>query len=219
MACADFANLGGVIRTLENVEALGALHFDFCDGHFAPTFLFSPMILRSLRPLTRLRFDAHMYCQYPSRYLDELAECGANCVIVQVECSEDYKDVVGRVGQKGMDPGIGILPWTEISPDIEEIAPAASIIVANTVGPAYAGQRFDPRGLHNIRKLRNMSVSRGWTIDIAADGGVNIDTIDSLLHAGANFFVLGSSSVFRQGLDLGESISLFYREIEFRMGE
>jgi ribulose-phosphate 3-epimerase len=219
MACADLANLAKVVQTLDTLKTIGALHFDFCDGHFAPTFLFSPMILRSLRPLTTRRFDAHMYCEYPSRYLDELVECGANCVITQVECSEDYEEVVRLVRKKGMEAGIGILPWTEIPPNIEESIPGASILVANTVGPAYAGQRFDNRGLHNIRKLRNICVSHGWAKDIAADGGVNMHTLDSLLDAGANVFVLGSTSVFRGNGDLAESISFFFREIECRTGK
>ena len=50
MACADLSNLGETILILEQAK-VDVLHFDFRDGHFAPTWMLSPLIVRSLRPL------------------------------------------------------------------------------------------------------------------------------------------------------------------------
>lgn len=215
MACADFANLGEAVRALE-LARVDALHFDFCDGHFAPTFLFSCPILRSIRPLTNLRFDVHLYCEYPSRYLDELASSGADLAVVQVESKEDYRNVINRVREKGMKAGVGILPETPVPHNVKEVLPYVSLVIANTVGPAYAGQRFDVRGLRNIEHLSEIITTHGYGADIGADGGVGIETLDALLGAGANLLICGTRSIFRTDLDLTEAVKSFRKEVESR---
>jgi len=208
MSCADLSNLGKAVKVLEAAK-VDALHFDFCDGHFTPTFLFSCPILASIRSLTTLRFDVHLYCEYPSRYLDELVSCGADVVIVQVESKENYQDVIKKIRKKGMKAGVGILPETSIPENIKEVLPEVSLIIANTVGPAYSGQPFDRRGLRNMREVSEIIAKSGYKVNIGADGGVRNETLDVLLDAGANFFVCGSKSIFRDGLT-------FRKEVESR---
>ena len=215
MACADFSNLGKTVKALE-LAKVDALHFDFCDGHFVPTFLFSCPVLRSIRSLTTLRFDAHLYCEYPSRYLDELLSCGTDLIVIQVESKEDYQDVIRRVRKRGMKAGVGILPETTVPKDIEEIFPDVSLIIANTVGPAYTGQPFDRCGLENMKRLNEILMTGGYEVDIGADGGVSVGTLDVLLGAGANFFVCGTKSIFCPGLDLTQAAEAFRKDVEFK---
>lgn len=216
MACADFANLGQVVRDLE-LAKVDVLHFDFCDGHFAPTFLFCCPILRTLRPLTALRFDAHLYCEYPSRYLEELYDCGANLVIVQVESKENYRDVIKKILRKGMKAGVGILPGSCIPVDIEEILPEVSLIIMNTVGPAYSGQPFDARGLRNMKNLQKIIVTGRYETAIGADGGVTINRIGSFISAGVSLLVCGSKSIFCDDVKLVEAVKSLRNEINSRV--
>lgn len=213
VACADFANLGQTVRVLERA-VVDVLHFDFCDGHFAPTLLLSPMILRSLRPLTTLRFDVHLYCEYPSRYLDELARSGADLVVIQVESKEDYCHIIRKIRRKGMKAGVGVLPGTAIPNSIEDILADVSLIIANTVGPAYGGQDFDIRGVENMKQLSEMIRARRWKIDIGADGGVGFETLDGLLDAGANLLVCGTTCLFRSDQDIVKGVKTLKKQIE-----
>ncbi len=215
MACADFSRLGRVVKILESAK-VEALHFDFCDGHFAPTFVFSCSILASVRSLSTRRFDAHLYCEYPSRYMDELADCGTDLVIVQVESKENYQGAIKKIREKGMKAGVGILPDTSIPAGIQEILPEVSLIIANTVGPAYSGQPFDRRGLRNMKQLGEIIGKHGYRTDVGADGGVELETLDTLLDAGANFFICGSKSIFRADLDLVKGVETFRKEVESR---
>ena len=216
MACADFVNLGQVVRNLE-LAKVDILHFDFCDGHFAPTFLFSCPILRALRPLTTSRFDAHLYCDYPSRYLEELYDCGTNLVIVQVESKENYRDVIKKILRKGMKAGVGILPGSYIPVNIEGILPEVSLIIINTVGPAYSGQPFDARGLRNMKNLQKIIAAERYETAIGADGGVTINRIGSFLSAGANLLVCGSKSIFSDNVNLMEAVKIVRNEINSKV--
>ena len=59
LLAANFARLADEVSA---VEAAGAdwLHLDVMDGHFVPNISFGPVVLRALRPLTRLPFDVHL---------------------------------------------------------------------------------------------------------------------------------------------------------------
>ena len=212
MACSDFRCLEKTIKILEKAN-VNILHFDFCDGHFAPTFQFSPMILKSIRPITNLTFDVHLYCNYPSRYLKEIKECGADVVVVHIESKDDYRNTVRAINRLGLRAGIGVLPKTTIPEDIEKIFPHISLIVVNTVGPAFSGQEFNKKGLDNIVYLKEKVDKQKHEIDIAADGGVNIKTLKILLESGVNILTCGSTSIFRNNQVYEDGIKMIRKEI------
>ena len=59
LLAADFARLGEEARA---VEAAGAdwLHLDVMDGHFVPNITFGPLVVKALRPHTKLPLDVHL---------------------------------------------------------------------------------------------------------------------------------------------------------------
>ena len=79
---------------------------------------------------------------------------------------------------------------------IENILGKISLIAANTVGPAYSGQKFDPRGLDNIKRVKSIINKDKYQIDIGGDGSINPDTVNEVILAGANVLTLGSSGIF-----------------------
>jgi len=196
LSCANPINIKEDFNKLEKSD-IDAYHIDFCDGVFAPTFLLNPAVVNALRPLTKKRLDVHIYGHHPSYYLEELKESGTDAVIVQVETQgEDYINTICEIRKLGMIAGIGILPTSEVPGNIKEVLLLVSIVVANTVGPAYSGQPFSPNGLKNMRKIADDATELGLTIEIVADGGVSKETLPLLLESRANHFVLGTSSLF-----------------------
>ncbi len=102
----------------------------------------------------------HLYCHYPSKYLEELKQGGADVVVIQLETQgEDYLEAIQRVRDLGLEAGLGILPTSEVPEDIVKALGLVSQVVVNLVGPAYAGQPFNPHGVTNMKK----SVMRWWT--------------------------------------------------------
>src|SRR5437763_3098248 len=81
---ADFARLGEQVR---EAEAAGAdrIHVDVMDGHFVPNISMGPVVVKALRPVTRLPLEVHLMIEQPDLYLDAFAEAGADSLLVHVE--------------------------------------------------------------------------------------------------------------------------------------
>jgi len=197
---------------------LDTYHFDICDGHFAPTFLLSPNLIRALRPLTNRRFDVHLYCTHPSRYLDELAACGADLIVVHIEIEEDYTELIRQIRARGLQAGLGILPDSNVPQDIADFLPEVTLVIANTVGPAYAGQPFDRRGLQNMAQLSRIVRENNLDIEIGADGNVGVERLPDLLGAGCTHLVCGTSSIFKPDIEPGQALVTFQTEVALHSG-
>ena len=57
------------------------------------------------------------------------------------------------------------------------------------MNPGFGGQKFIEASLPKIRKLRELLDSKGLSIDIEVDGGINEETGKSAKDAGADILV------------------------------
>jgi ribulose-phosphate 3-epimerase len=212
LSCANPICLKEDFEQLERSD-IDVYHIDLCDGVFAPTFLLSTAAIRALRALSKRRFDVHLYCHQPSLYLEDLRQSGADVVIVHVETrDENYKETILKIRAAGMSAGLAILPTSCVPNGLEDTLPLVSVVVANCVGPAFAGQAFNPNGLRNMRTLSNLVKKLGLEVEIAADGSVRSDRLPMFLEAGCNHFVCGTSSIFQPG-DMAANVHKFRVEL------
>ena len=106
---ADFATLGNQVM---EAEAGGAdyIHIDVMDGRFVPPLTFGPMIVKAIRNRTSLPFDVHMMVMDPGKYVEELAEAGADLVTVHAESPIHLRSVVRQVKEAEMNAGVALSP-------------------------------------------------------------------------------------------------------------
>jgi ribulose-phosphate 3-epimerase len=95
-------------------------------------------------------------------------------------------------------------------PDLLELT---DMVIANTVGPAYPGQPFNPKGLEHLSMLRSMIEESGRDIELAVDGNVRLERLLDLYNRGARHFVCGTSSIFIPDTDLCSNLDDLRREL------
>ena len=74
-----------------------------------------------------------------------------------------------------------------------------------TVDVGFAGQPFIEEVLDKIHEAKEWKEKYGYTYKIQIDGSCNISTFKRLSNAGAEVYVVGSSSLFGKKLDLKKS--------------
>jgi ribulose-phosphate 3-epimerase len=82
-----------------------------------------------------------------------------------------------------------------------------------SVNPGFGGQKFIPYSLDKLRRLREMAEERDLELEIGVDGGIGLENIASVLDAGANFIIAGSS-VFSEKDKITEKVEAFNRFIK-----
>ncbi len=200
---ADFTNLAGSIA---QAEAGGAemLHLDIMDGHFVPNITFGPMVVAALRPITKLRFLVHLMISNPEQYIEEFAEAGADSITVHVESGVHLHRLIEQIRNTGISPGVALNPATPLSA-VEHVIGDVDKILVMTVNPGFGGQKFIESMLPKIQLARRMVESSGRDIDVAVDGGVDLNTCERIVRAGANLLIAGNS-VFNSHVGTADAI-------------
>src|SRR5262249_26464940 len=121
---ADFARLGEQVREAE-VAGADRIHVDVMDGHFVPNITIGPVVVKSLRKVTRLPLEVHLMIKHPDQYLDAFAEAGGDNLLVHVENAIHLHRTVQHIRHLGKKAGVVLNPATpavslsEILPDVD----------------------------------------------------------------------------------------------------
>ena len=126
-------------------------------------------------------------------------------VSIHYESAVHLQRVISLVKEKGAKVAVAINPSTPISV-LEEILPELDMVLLMTVNPGYAGQKIVPNAFDKIRKMRTMLVEKGLNnIIIQVDGNCSFENVPKMYKAGADCFVVGTSSVFKTGESIVEN--------------
>lgn len=188
---ADFSNLDKAIKLIENNNG-SVVHIDVMDGQFVPEITYGQPVVRSIRKLTKLPFDVHLMVENPETQIESFAEAGADWITFHIEATNHAHRLIQMIHEKGKKAGVAICPGTPISA-LSEIVKTADIILVMTVNPGWGGQKIIPSCVEKVAELKKMRQENGYNYLISVDGGVNADTIKSVIDAGTDVIVSGSA--------------------------
>ncbi len=188
---ADFGRLAEEVRA---AEAGGAdvIHVDVMDGRFVPNITVGPLVVKAVRQVTRLPLDVHLMIVEPERYVEAFADAGADLITVHAEVSPHLHRTLEVIRGAGAKPSVALNPSTDLSA-VEWVLGDCVQILVMTVNPGFGGQKYVEACTEKVRRLRGMAEGRGLALDIQVDGGINHDTVEHVVEAGANVLVAGTA--------------------------
>jgi len=191
LLASDFSDLRAVARMLNESEA-DWYHLDIMDGVFVPNISYGMDLVRVFRRLTDKPLDVHLMIVEPERYIQSFRDAGADMITVHYEASRHLHRTLEQIRQTGAGAGVALNPHTSVDL-LEDVLEDLDMVLVMSVNPGFGGQKFIYQSLSKIRKLRSMMDERNISAYIEVDGGVGMQNAESLIQAGADVLVAGSS--------------------------
>lgn len=202
---ADFAVLGEQIEVLKQ-KGVKYLHFDVMDGVFVPNISIGIPVLECVRRITDQVLDVHLMITEPERYVEAFAKAGADIINIHYEATSVPEQTLKSIRELGKTPAITVKPktdWRKIIPFLEYV----DMVLVMSVEPGFGGQSFIESTLENVKGLAEYRKKNMLDFDIEIDGGINENNVGTVVDAGVDIVVAGSS-VFSSD-NLAERTELF----------
>ena len=171
---ADFAKLGEEVKAVLNAGA-DWIHIDVMDGHFVPNITIGALVVKCIRPITKVPLDVHLMIENPERYVADFAKAGADYQTVHIEATKDAPTLLKQIRELGCKPGITLKPATSVE-EIYKCLEFVDLVLIMTVNPGFSGQSFMDDQVAKIKAVREKLDAMGSKALIEVDGGINQET-------------------------------------------
>jgi len=162
------------------------------DGHFVPNITFGPVIVSTLKRLTTLPLDVHLMITNVDQYIPAFARAGADIITVHQEAGPHLHRSLQLIRDEGRLAGVSINPATSLMV-LEPVFGQVDLILLMSVNPGFGGQTYIPAVTQKLRQLSELKKQGKHKFMIEVDGGINDDTVDEAVSAGAEILVAGNA--------------------------
>ena len=188
---ADFSKLGSEIQNLEKAKA-DLIHIDVMDGHFVPNITIGPEVINKLRKYTSLPFDVHLMISPVHNFIKNFADAGADIITIHPEATNDLESSIKKIKSYNKKVGISLNPETPLD-KLNNVLDKIDLVLIMSVNPGFGGQKFIENTLNKIKKLRLKIDQLKHKVEIEVDGGINFENSKSIIKAGADILVSGTT--------------------------
>ncbi len=191
LLASDFGRLKEEIEMINDSEA-DWFHVDIMDGVFVPNISFGQDIVRTIYRHAEKPLDVHLMIVDPDRYIQEFADAGAHVITVHYEACNHLHRTIQLIKESGAKAGVALNPHTSVDL-LHDILPDLDLVLIMSVNPGFGGQKFISNSLNKIAKIKSIIRDQGLSTLVEVDGGVGTQNAESIVHAGVDVLVAGSS--------------------------
>ena len=188
----NFSSLGEEVQSITKAGA-DYIHVDVMDGHFVPNLTIGPDIVKSIRDKSDIPFDVHLMIDPVQPYIEGFVNAGADIISIHPEANDDTDACLKKIKSHNVKAGLAINPntdWEVVKPYMNVL----DLILVMSVHPGFGGQKFISSALNKLEILRKEIDQSGRDIELEIDGGINFENIQSVIDAGANVIVAGTTT-------------------------
>ncbi len=191
LLAANFLKLQEECTMLNESEAEW-FHLDVMDGVFVPNISYGLPVIEQIRTTTKKICDVHLMIVQPERYAEAFKKAGADILTVHIEACTHLHRNIQQIKSLGMQAGVSLNPHTPVD-SIKDILDDVDVVLLMSVNPGFGGQSFILHTLQKIKELRRMIDARALNTKIEIDGGITLENAASIVQAGADVLVAGST--------------------------
>lgn len=212
MMCANLLELKKELIMLENSN-IEYLHVDIMDGEFVPNYSLGTDFIKILRRNSVIPLDIHLMIEKPDIKIDYLEIMEGDCVSIHSESCKHLQRVIKKLKNKGVNVGVAYNPATSID-NLSYIYDLLDFVLIMTVNPGYSGQIMVPLTIEKIKETRKFLDNLGaYDVKIEVDGNVSIENAILMKEAGADLFVLGTSTLFKNDTTIEAAVKEFRKVV------
>lgn len=185
-------NMSAQLDFITKVGNYGAdlYHLDVMDGKFTKYKTIDYEYFDQLREKSPLLFDAHLMIEEPHKVINKYINSQANIITLHYESFDDKEQLVSTLKKiKSAKKMVGIA--IDLDTNIEVVKDyinLVDLVLVLAVKAGKGGQEFDKSAIKKIKYVRALSP----TVLIEVDGGINDQTAQICVRAGADILVAGS---------------------------
>ncbi len=207
LICTDLCNIEKSVSSIKDA-GFNMIHIDILDGHFSPSMPIGLDSISQLRAKTKLGFDVHLMTNRNDFFIDEMIKIGCERLCFHYE-SEDHVDLlIRKIKENGIKVGIALKPATSIMV-LDEFLNELDFILLMLINPGYASSKHEEQVPYAEKKIRRCKTQIDLCkkpISIEVDGRIGFDNLNQLLDAGANYFVAGTTTIFKNRTLINENV-------------
>jgi ribulose-phosphate 3-epimerase len=193
--CCKLWEVREFIRAFEET-GVDSIHFDVMDGHYVQNIMLGTPFYRNLKELTNIPIDIHLMCLEPERYLDYFNVAEGDRVSFHFEtCKQPYK-LLQQIRDRGLKAGLVFNPGTPIE-ILAEVKSVLDFVIVMAVNPGFQGQTMVPDHFDKLERIAALLKRCDIDADIFVDGNTTPEKSQKMYAAGANGFIVGTSSLLK----------------------
>ena len=164
------------------------IHIDVMDGRFVTNKTDGKYMMKHAIKSSNKPIDVHLMVNNPYTQIKHYLK--ADCIIFHIEAVDEKTalKIINCLKENNVKIGISIKPNTETN-CIEKYINMIDKVLIMTVEPGYGGQKLIAETLDKVKVIREENPE----IDIEVDGGINEQTANMAIEAGANILVAGTA--------------------------